>query len=244
MKKLIACGVLAAALVSAPAIAADLPKGPIYKAAPAPVFNWTGFYGGVNAGYAWDPNYVLERPIGTPNLPLFLEPQGGFAGLQIGYNWHFVRNWLFGIEADFQFAGISDTYLFQYPGGGDSFVKLTVRQFGTARGRIAYVADRNLFYFTGGLAFAQFGASAFIDFDANDGIFNTKNWRTGYVVGAGFERAFGNNWSLKIEYLFLDFGTITLPGFETNGTAIAIVGDPYFHIVRFGLNLRFATGTP
>jgi outer membrane immunogenic protein len=245
MKKLIAYGVLAAALGCAPAIAADLPKGPVYKAAPAPVFSWTGFYGGINGGYGWDPNYALERPAGTFDIPLFLEPQGAFGGIQIGYNWHYARNWLIGIEADFQFSDISDTYLFQYPGGGDSFVTLSIKQFATIRGRFAYVQDRNLFYFTGGVAFANFDVNAFIDFDANDGLFDTNKWKTGYVVGVGYERAFAGNWTLKLEYLFMDFGNISLPGIETgiNGP-LAIVGDPYFHLVRLGLNLRFATGRP
>ena len=245
MKKLIAYGVLAAALVSAPAIAADLPKGPVYKAAPAPVFNWTGFYGGVNAGYGWDPNYVLERPAGTFDIPLFLEPQGAFGGIQIGYNWQFARTWLIGIEADFQISGIKDTYNFIYPGGGASFATLAIDYFGTVRGRFAYVMDRNLFYFTAGGAFAKFQANVFADFDANDGLINGDKWLAGYVVGVGFERAFGNNWSLKFEYLFLDFGHLDIRGIETGvGTPIAITGDPYLHVVRLGLNMRFASGRP
>lgn len=243
MKKFIVSAVTASALFCAPAVAADIPaKGPFYKAPPA-VFNWTGFYGGVNAGYAWDPNYALERPAGTFDIPLFLEPRGGFGGLQLGYNWQLSRIWLIGIEADFQFADISDTYNFIYPGGGASFATLSIRHFATLRGRFAYVMDRNLFYFTAGAAIANFHADVFADFDANDGFINGNKWIAGYVVGAGFERAFGNNWSFKFEYLFLDFANLDIRGFETGiGQPIAITGDPYIHLVRFGLNLRFATG--
>jgi outer membrane immunogenic protein len=245
MKKTLTTALLAAALFSAPALAADLPKGPVFKAAPAPVFNWTGFYGGANAGYAWDPNYALERPAGTFDIPIYLNLQGGFGGLQLGYNWHYARNWLVGIEADFQFGDITDTYNFNYPGGGASFATLTIRQFGTVRGRFAYVVDRSLFYVTGGLAYANFKANLFADFDANDGFINGNKWLAGYVVGVGFERAIAGNWSLKFEYLFIDFAHLDIRGFESGiNQPIALTGDPYMHLVRLGLNMRFSTGAP
>ena len=45
MKKILLASVAAAAFCGAPAFAADMPiKAPVYKAAPAPIFNWTGFY--------------------------------------------------------------------------------------------------------------------------------------------------------------------------------------------------------
>jgi outer membrane immunogenic protein len=32
-------------------------------------------------------------------------------------------------------------------------------------------------------------------------------WRLGWTVGAGVEYAFAHNWSVKAEYLYLDYGT-------------------------------------
>ena len=245
MKKSIVCGVLAAALFSAPALAADLPKGPVYKAAPAPVFNWTGFYGGVNAGYAWDPNYVFNSPADAFTVVLPLELQGGFGGVQLGYNWHYARNWLFGIEADFQFASLKDTAIFSVQTPGDSFASLAIQHFATLRGRFAYVQDRNLFYVTGGAAIANFKANVLADFDTGDGIINGNKWLGGYVVGLGFERAFGNNWSLKFEYLYIDFAHLNLTGVRVpTGEQVTLSGDPYMHLVRLGLNLRFSSGMP
>jgi outer membrane immunogenic protein len=244
MKKFIACVPIAFALLSSPTIAADLPKGPVYKATPGPVFSWTGFYGGVNAGYGWDPNYVFENPPGVFDELIPLNLQGPFGGVQFGYNWHYAPRWLIGIEADFQAANITDTFNFNYPGGGASFATLTIRQFGTVRGRFAYVMDRNLFYVTGGLAFAEFRARVLADFDTGDGIINGDKWLAGYVVGFGFERAFGNNWSLKFEYLFIDFEHLDIRGIHTVAGQVALTGDPYAHLVRLGLNMRFATGRP
>ncbi len=242
MRKLFFSTIAALALFSAPAKGADIPtKGPILKA--APFYNWTGFYGGINGGYGFDPMYWLERPAGTPDILLDLHPQGGFGGLQFGYNWHFRPMWLFGVEGDFQISGIKDTYNFIYPGGGASFATLAIDYFATLRARLGYVMDRNLFYVTAGGAIAKFQANVFADFDANDGLINGHKWLGGYVVGLGFERAFSNNWRLKIEYLYFDFAHLDIRGFETGVlTPIAITGDPYLHVIRLGLNLRFATG--
>lgn len=241
MKKLVFSLLAAATICGTPVAAADLPaKGPVYKA--APYYNWTGWYGGVNAGYGFDPTYWLENPPGTPDILLPLHPQGAFGGLQIGYNWQFTRAWLFGIEADFQFADIKDRFNFIYPGGGASFAALSIDYFTTVRGRLGYVVDRNLFFFTAGGAFARFQGNIFADFDANDGILNGHKWLGGYVVGVGYERAFANVWTLKIEYLFLDFSHLDIRGINTGGGQIAMTGDPYLHVVRLGLNMRFATG--
>jgi outer membrane immunogenic protein len=47
-------GSVALLAVACPAVAADMPvKSPVYKAAPVAVYNWSGFYAGLNAGYGW-----------------------------------------------------------------------------------------------------------------------------------------------------------------------------------------------
>ncbi len=97
MKKFAVLGaVLAALVVAAPAQAADVPiRGPIYKAAPAPVYNWTGFYVGAHVGYGWASS-------GLGDLDGFL------GGVQAGYNWQFSRNWVFGIEGDISATDMND----------------------------------------------------------------------------------------------------------------------------------------
>ena len=63
------------------AAAADIPARNYTKAVPyAPVFSWTGFYVGVNAGYGWA-NTSITGVAGSSNLNGFL------GGAQIGYNW-------------------------------------------------------------------------------------------------------------------------------------------------------------
>jgi outer membrane immunogenic protein len=133
MKK-VAITTAVAALIAARAFAADMPvKAP--PPAPVPVYNWTGFYTGLNAGWSWGkqdttvnfpgpaPGFTLVVP-GVPNpgvippneqfpAPLAFQetthPIGAIGGVQGGYNWQAASNWILGIEADFQASGESAT---------------------------------------------------------------------------------------------------------------------------------------
>src|SRR5450830_1778524 len=125
------------------AAAADLPtKAPMYS--PAPVFSWTGFYVGLNAGYGWA-NTSITGVAGSSNLNGFL------GGAQIGYNWQGASPLVLGIEAYFQGTGQRRS---------DTALGITVDQslpwFGTVRGRIGYAFDRTMIYATGGLAYADY----------------------------------------------------------------------------------------
>ena len=115
----------AAALISAPAVAADLRmpvKAPPIVAA-VPYYNWSGFYIGVNAGWGWGDNDVTVAPSPDPLSQAFWNPafaagaapslfplkqDGFFGGGQIGYNFQ-AGMFVFGVEADFQGSNIKDT---------------------------------------------------------------------------------------------------------------------------------------
>ncbi len=133
MKKLL--GALAGIVLAAPvgtAFAADLRlpvKAPVM--APVEVYNWTGFYAGVNVGYSWgrDPMSLsgdtvtttrtrvfrtagptLISDVTTVGLPVAFAGAGDaningvIGGGQLGYNWQ-MGTWLFGFEADLQGSG-------------------------------------------------------------------------------------------------------------------------------------------
>jgi outer membrane immunogenic protein len=175
---------LAALAIAAPASAADVPaRGPVYKAAPGPLFNWTGFYVGGHGGYGWGDAENLK-------------PAGWFGGGQIGYNWQYAPNWVFGLEADISGSDISDTNV-----AGAPLVNSKTNYFGTARGRLGYTVDRVMVYGTGGLAWAHNRA--------NDGAFLDDQTHVGWAAGAGVEYAFAPNWSTKLEWLYADYGNKT-----------------------------------
>lgn len=171
MKKILSlCVAVFALAIAAPVNAADLPvRGPIYKYAPPPaVFNWTGFYAGGHLGYGFSDDV-----------------DGFLGGAQIGYNWQFSPNIVFGVEAD-----ISGTDMNGTPLG----IPAHIDYIGTARARVGYTWDRTMLYGTGGFAFARSSLAGLHDTD------------TGWVIGAGLEWAYSNRWTAKAEYLYHDLG--------------------------------------
>src|ERR1700730_8213387 len=112
MKKILVAGIAAAALSGAPALAADMPvRAPVYKTAPAPVFNWSGFYIGVNGGGGWGHEHWNDNTAvgGGAPVPPF-HSSGGVFGGQIGYRWQ-QNQFVFGIEGTGDWADISSTTL-------------------------------------------------------------------------------------------------------------------------------------
>src|SRR6187402_729083 len=106
----------AAALLAltAGAQAADMAaKAPYYKVPVTAVYDWTGFYMGVNAGYGVGRDRLQNNDPVTPGsaTSTYLQPAGGFGGGQIGYNWQTGSMFgplVYGVEADIQGAGLSD----------------------------------------------------------------------------------------------------------------------------------------
>jgi opacity protein-like surface antigen len=65
--------------------------------------------------------------------------------------------------------------------------------------------------------------------------FSDRITRLGGALGVGLEHKFSPNWSGKIEYLYLDFGTRTF----LSGTGFATDIRLRDNIVRVGLNYAF-----
>ncbi len=230
MNKLYA-GLLGLTLTSAVALsanAADIYPGGL-KDGPAPAYvpaaTWTGFYAGVNAGYGW----TADGSSGD------LSPSGGFGGGQIGYNWQGVpglgSQWVLGVEADLQGAGISDGADF-----GNLHLENSLNWFGTVRGRIGYAFDRALVYATGGFAYGEVESKL----SAAGAAIDTSETQTGYVIGGGVEYKLNPAWSLKGEYQYISLDASDLNG---AGPLNAGSGDrSEIHTVRVGLNYHLGQG--
>jgi outer membrane immunogenic protein len=234
----------AAGLIATAAQAADLPRRVPPPPLPPtlPVFTWTGFYAGVNAGYAFpsgsggytDPTYGAVTG-GSRS--------GGFAGGgQIGYNYQFTpgSGFVVGFETDIQgasFAKADAAYLGTTPYYS---VRPSLDYFGTVRGRLGYAFDRVLVYGTGGFAYgggsrSSYGASYPYALPGTD--------RTGYAAGGGIEYAFTEKLSAKIEalYIHLDRGFTGTTYYNAGTPAYYGAGkqDSGFALVRAGVNYRF-----
>ena len=272
MKTLMVGSIVVAALAFAgSAQAADVAaRAPAYKAPPlAPMFSWTGFYVGANAGGGWgssDPSTTtVFSPVGyfaATSVPAIatagaqrINTTGATAGGQIGYNWQ-INQAVFGLEADFGYFGMkgSSTGGAIYPCcAPTSFTinsSVTTDWLFTARPRIGFAANNWLFYVTGGLALTQLkGNFTFADnFATAAESASLSQTKAGWTAGGGVEWAVSGPWSVKLEYLHLDFGSIS--GSSTNLTAfvppIAFPANVFTHsvnlrsdVVRVGLNYRF-----
>ena len=220
--------VLAAA---ASAIGADLPAAPAYKVPPAyaPYYNWNGFYAGVNVGGAWGDESLHQTTIpNAPGLNAAIHFSGVAGGGQLGFNWVAAPTWLLGIEADVSGADLKGTGI-GFNGVGLESTSWTekVGAFGTARGRLGYVANNWLFYGTGGFAWS------------NDNLTRTQlltvptspvagfvlshdTIRTGWAAGGGIEWGVARNWVARLEYLHLDFSDQTFSFTTTSGAGTTI----------------------
>ena len=220
VKKFVAMAITAVALHGAAALAADMPaKARVYQA--APIFNWSGFYAGVNGGWLW----------GRPNQPepdVFMDIQGGLVGGTAGYNWQ-AGNWVLGVEGDWDWLRMQATQFFSCISGCTT----KFDDFGTARARLGYANGQYLVYATGGAAFTRARI-----FSGNGAINGPWDSTTGWTVGAGIEGMINQNWSWKIEYLYARFGHFA----DAPAIAPTFASDNQFNIVRVGLNYKFDWG--
>jgi outer membrane immunogenic protein len=217
---------VAIVLSSISAYAADAPvRGPVKApvAVAAPLFNWSGFYYGVQGGYAWGDSTHTNSATGASSGNI--DANGVLLGGTVGANWQ-TGGLVTGVEADLAWANAD--------GSGGNVVACAgacsteVNWLGTGRVRAGFALDAYLFYATGGAAFAgvEGGQAGFTSKDKT---------RVGWTVGAGVEAAATRNWTTKVEYLYADLGdkgAYTTPAGSYNV-------DLKSHIVRMGLNYKF-----
>jgi outer membrane immunogenic protein len=210
------------AALTGTAAAADLPPrpapAPYYKAPVAlPVYNWTGFYIGINGGGGfgrsqWDSTSGFNT-------------SGGLVGGTVGYNYQFGQG-VVGLEGDIDWADINGTTNTACPFG----CKTSDHWLSTVRGRLGYAADRFMPFVTGGAAFGDIRAST-------PGFAGANNTNAGWTVGAGLEFAIAGNWTAKAEYLYVNLGK-----FNCGISCGALVTDNVSfttNLVRAGVNYRF-----
>jgi outer membrane immunogenic protein len=185
-------------------------------------------------------------------------------GGQIGYNWQMAA-WVFGLEADGEWQKVIAHSFVRFgsnPAAGapmgsvatdTAYFRSEQDALGTFRGRIGWSGGNWLVYATGGLAVGGVKHSAtevlspgiacpVVSGNCRTGNDSTTKW--GWTVGAGSELMLDRNWSVGLEYLYVDLGnsTITLApagGFFFNTSSIKF--DDREHIVRLKLNYHFNT---
>lgn len=239
---------LIACFASVSALAADLPNRkapPVFTPPPPPVFSWTGFYVGVQLGYQWgNESSTLNTPGGAflTGEPTF-GANGVVGGLHVGYNYQ-IAQFVFGIEGEGDGSSYRGSEL--YAGG---LLRETERLpvEGSVRGRLGYAWDRLLIYGTGGVSFASiqntsYAATGFLGVPA--GTYDSA-WveRVGWTAGGGVEYAVDDNWSLRVEYRYTDYGDYNFTLVNT-GLGRNLRLDPTDSRVEAGLSYKFDLFAP
>ena len=210
-RSIVVAGIAMSASLSAQA--ADLPPAPPMPArAPVaympvePMFSWTGFYIGGNLGAGWGRGNVVDSVFGANytngNSATFL------GGGQVGGNYQF-GSFVVGAEADFDWmvnnnnSGNGTTVPI---GGVPTVLRVSAndRWETTLAARFGWAMDRALFY--GKVGGGWVGAGNFAVTNVATGAsvaVSNSNTNVGWLLGAGFEYAFTQNWTTKIEYDYL-----------------------------------------
>ena len=216
----------------------------INQTLPVAAYNWSGAYIGAQAGYAWGNGRVgLDSSPGDfDNFGWNYGPSGGFGGLYAGYNHQFDGGVVLSIEGDYNFASLKDDTVYQAMGadlpnmGG----VLELHSVGSVRLRAGYAMDRWLPFVTGGLAVAAYEHTTVrLPGGAPFGV--VKDTISGYTLGAGAEYAVTDNWVVRGEYRFADFGRhASIRHFVSDGSAFnpdAI--ELTTHDIRVGVAYKF-----
>jgi outer membrane immunogenic protein len=232
----------AAVALAAPAQAADMPV----KAPPimpvTTVFSWTGLYIGAHAGGVWFNKDWTARDVTGPVPEGRHTASSWLAGGQVGFNYQ-VNQWVLGLEAQFSAtrldgSHVSPNVIFVVNHSRTDFI-------GTIAGRVGMAWDRTLLYVKGGGSWARdkfFNelVPPFVTPLAEARTANVTRW--GWMVGVGGEYAFTGNWSVKLEYDYLDFGRRThtfQPTPACTCTAFDYEIRQNIHLVKVGINYRF-----
>jgi outer membrane immunogenic protein len=222
-------------------------------AGPAAAFTdgWSGAYIGAHLGAAWqsgsdwtyfNPNNGASFSL-TPGAEL-----RAAGGLQGGYNWQLASRWLVGIEGDISWTSLDQTRTVPTIGTGSfATMSATSPSLGSVRGRAGFIGwSKTLFYFTGGVAWANgdysghmtriIGASIFV---ADAASTTTK---PGWVFGGGAEWMINPHVMLGLEYLYYGLGDETLTGAISPGNFLPVTfswSNYNVQVVRGRLSYKF-----
>jgi outer membrane immunogenic protein len=234
MRAVLCASMAASALMLHPAVAADLSVAPIYKAPPIPaIATWTGSYVGIAGGGAWGSAVVHNTGTGVDQTPRF-DLNGALLGVTTGLQLQ-DGNWVIGYEGDTSIANKQGS-AFEFPPNVGFSNEVRERWLSTFRGRVGIAQNNWLFYATAGGALANIQQS--ITSPAGASI-SERHWHWGWTAGAGVEVKLNQDWSAKMEYLYVGlqdkayFKPAPSAAFPSNQQV-----RTEDHVVRVGVNYK------
>jgi outer membrane immunogenic protein len=246
MKTMMIAAVASIALASA-AIAADadpvvnpgpLDSPPAYANAKHRLYDWTGFYVGVNGGGALSDIKWSSMPDATSGTSI---GTGGLLGGTLGYNLQAGDRVVVGVEADMDWSGISSTVSTAPPLqalscslNSSTNCEFKIPWLATARVRLGYAFGALVPYLTGGVAIARLNA------DVAGAPYGWEGQNTlGWTAGGGVEYVIIGALRAKVEYSYVDlngFSCSTSCAFPGDGSAGPVSFNYRGSVIRAGLN--------
>jgi len=215
----------------------------------AQTYNWAGLYFGAHVGGAWS----------SSNATDVLDPAGGYftngfgdtfsfdssgvaGGGQIGYQFQFGR-WVLGAEVAGTWPDLLDRHESPFYPGSDR-VEMRISPILTATARLGYaMGDRWLAYVKGGYAGADVDLRAY-DSVGDVGLAGTRNWLSGYTVGAGLEYALYEGVRIGIDYAYIDLPSETFAAQTTDGALERFDTSAEIHTVTARINFQLGRSEP
>lgn len=259
MKNFVLCVGLLFAIGSRVALAEELatPPSAYITSRFAPFLPWSGLYVGANGGFGWGDSSTNYSPNdaaalagtcggaghGTCLISSDFTRDGAIAGGQVGYNWQITEHWLTGIEADYQWSGMSattDSAPFHLGNVGitRAVAAQSVQSFGTLRVRMGVIiANPLLLYATAGLAVGRVneqvtiagtsavpvsaGGFSYLCSPGGPSCFlgSSEATKFGWSGGAGAEYAITSHLTFKAELLYADLGAVKTTTVAQNAVA-------------------------
>lgn len=192
--------------------------------------NWTGYYAGANAGFAFNDAQLKSQQLGFNSSSNTCNMNSDYSifssGVQLGYMYQFPNSYVSGIEANATINNNQNhTFSCNSKFNPNVYDRFTFRnQMQTSiKGRVGRPQDWNksiyLPYVTAGASLVNVGLSY-----ENEGgnYYSTTTTQLGWLIGAGVEWAFMPHWSLRAEYSYVDYGK----AIELNIPTIYGLNDP------------------
>jgi outer membrane immunogenic protein len=260
VKQMLGAGLAACALLAATsAMAADMALPVV---APIAVYDWSGIYVGGVLGGAWATNDVSDPGLGIFGTGLGVpviqttNSSGFIGGVEGGSNYQFGKL-VVGWEGDITWGRLKGTSATSFTGPAIAPAALSrtmtvdTNWIATTTSRVGIAHNNWLLYGKAGVAWANNSYTDAWAVSSGPSLFigsGSGTTQTGWTVGTGLEWAFMPNWSLKVEYDYLDFGTktVAINGAITpvGGAAIpaqfGVQNQQHINEVKAGINWRFA----
>jgi outer membrane immunogenic protein len=192
--------------------------------------NWGGFYAGGFVGGmhgVWTLDFYRNNNHGHSVQGL----DGLEGGVWAGYNTYIGSNTLAGIEVDLGTGnGKTTNEVFD-----NDDTEASYNSFGSIRGRLGWIMDKVMVYGTAGLAFANINNQIQKGQNAGEQVVWEDQNKWGWAAGFGAEYALNDRWTTRAEYLFSDFGDVTL----TNRDGNTMIYNNQLHQLRLGVSYKF-----